>query len=476
MKNILQNHIEGIPLTKQRLDDDIFKQLKEHELSFISQESRESINGYIENSLDASKSLWKNLLIDAICILKVNDSREKIYNDVKENIPKFKENFKTIRLTNSYGINEIANYIEDFIKFESVLYGTDEHYRDHVEHVLQVWAIGISLISHNKFVLADKFEINKDVNFHFELPDNDKKEITISQSELWAMWTIIALCHDLGYPIEKTSKINSQAKKIIGHFGNMNFSELAYSFDIFNTFLVDKFLNIISSKANKDNGNSGNTLIQTKYRDKLSKSLEEYKHGIFSSLLLFKNLTYFLETDYYLPGNILSDEDLRQFYIRKEILRAIACHTCPKIYHLSLNTLSFLLILCDELQEWNRPKFGELLSRKYNSEPKVEIKEFNIESDQKIHIQFKYDFDIDENSRKYFVDYKFKNIHCLLRSAKGDNDRKVIFVWDVIFKTVTYTLRFDSNEDSFDLMRFTKLNTIEGVKSVPENINIYEKD
>ena len=212
MKNILQNHIEGIPLTKQRLDDDIFKQLKEHELSFISQESRESINGYIENSLDASKSLWKNLLIDAICILKVNDSREKIYNDVKENIPKFKENFKTIRLTNSYGINEIANYIEDFIKFESVLYGTDEHYRDHVEHVLQVWAIGISLISHNKFVLADKFEINKDVNFHFELPDNDKKEITISQSELWAMWTIIALCHDLGYPIEKTSKITKTVK------------------------------------------------------------------------------------------------------------------------------------------------------------------------------------------------------------------------------------------------------------------------
>ena len=45
----------------------------------------------------------------------------------------------------------------------------------------------------------------------------------ISQSEIWAMWTIIALCHDLGYPIEKTSKINLQAKKIISHFGNMNF-------------------------------------------------------------------------------------------------------------------------------------------------------------------------------------------------------------------------------------------------------------
>ena len=245
----------------------------------------------------------------------------------------------------------------------------------------------------------------------------------------------------------------------MGYRRGLNFSELNYSFDIFNSFLVEKFLNIISSKAtNKivDEKNGAKlriTEIQTKFRDKFSKSLEEYKHGIFSSLLLFKNFTYFLESDYYISGDNLSEEDLRQFYIRKEILRSIAGHTCPKIYHLSLNTLSFLLILCDELQEWNRPKFDDLIKREPSKEPEVEIREFVLVPNQKIHIKLTYDFDILPDKTKYFVDSRFRFIHCLLRSAKDDNNRKekkVEFIWEIKFSNTQYTLCFDSNKDSFD--------------------------
>jgi len=465
MKNTILNTLKAVPLTKTRLYDDVFKKIADSQIPYISKASKSNLSKFNKDNLITLKELWKNLLIDSICVLKINDSREKIYADAKANPTKFLDHFEDIRLTSSYGIDEISKYFDDFIDFESVLYGTDEHYRDHVDHVLQVWAIGISMLSNNKFALSEGFEINMNFNFHFEIPEDNDKTNQISQSELWAMWTINALCHDLGYPIEKTAKINIQAKKIIGHFGNMNFSELSYSFDIFNTFLVDKFLNIISSKAIKKISSNGDELrlteIQTKYRDKLSKSLEEYKHGIFSSLLIFKNLTYFLETDYYLSGDSLSKEDLRQFYIRKEILRAIAAHTCPKIYHLSLNSLSFLLILCDELQEWNRPKFDELIKRKTNNEPSVEIKEFVMDSNQKVHIEFTYDFDIEDNNRKYFIDNRFRNIHCLLRSAKDDDDRKVIFIWDVIFKNKTYNLSFNSNNDSFEIMKFTEKPTSE---------------
>lgn len=484
MNKTIRNTLLSVPLNKDRLYDDVIKQIAESDIPYISKASKDNLLLFKINDIDNLKKLWKDLLIDSICVLKINDSREKIYTDAKDYPAKFLSHFEDIRLTSSYGIDEISNYFDDFIAFESVLYGTDEHYRDHVDHVLQVWAIGVSLLSSNKFTLSEGYEINMNFNFHFEIPETKNKQNQISQSEIWAMWTINSLCHDLGYPIEKTAKINTQAKKIIGHFGNMNFSELSYSFDIFNTFLVDKFLNIISSKAirknsckdkvnneleksklesddletdrNEEDEVSRFTEIQTKYRDKLSKSLEEYKHGIFSSLLLFKNLTYFLETDYYLSGDSLSKEDLRQFFIRKEILRAIAAHTCPKIYHLSLNSLSFLLILCDELQEWNRPKFDELLKRKSGNEPSVEIKEFVMEPDQKIRIQFTYNFDIEDNNRKYFIDNRFRNIHCLLRSAKDDDDRKVIFIWDVIFKNKTYNLSFNSNKDSFEIMKFTE--------------------
>ena len=66
-----------------------------------------------------------------------------------------------------------------------------------------------------------------------------------------------------------------------------------------------------------------------------------------------KWLVYFLESDYDLTqSKALKKEDARQFIIRREALRAIAIHTCPDIYHLRSNTFSFLLIICDDLQEW----------------------------------------------------------------------------------------------------------------------------
>jgi hypothetical protein len=140
-------------LDKTILNNEIFKQISESDIEYLSKETQDSMIQY-RNSSDGpqiSKQLWKNLLIDSICILKVNDSREKIYNDSKSS-NKFIENYSKIRKSSSFGIDEIDNYFNDFIEFERALYGSDEHYRDHVEHVLQVWALGLSLISHNTFL------------------------------------------------------------------------------------------------------------------------------------------------------------------------------------------------------------------------------------------------------------------------------------------------------------------------------------
>jgi hypothetical protein len=364
----------------------------------------------------------------------------------------------------------LNKYFEDFIEYESVLYGMNKYYRDHKNHVLQVWAIGIGLLGLFAPRGGDVYNINKDIDFHFQFP-MQKQENSISKSELWSMWTIIALCHDLGYPIEKTAQINKQAKKIITHFGNMQFSELDYNFNILNTFLVEKFLNIISSKVYTNivrKKKEFKTGIQTKYRDKLSKSLEDYKHGIFSSLLLFKNLTYFLETDYFMGNETLSPEDARQFYIRKDILRSIAGHTCPKMYHINMDTIAFLLILCDELQEWNRPKSDSLLNAYKDIVPTVKIKEFNMNVDngirkhkkapiiQKICIQMRYNINSNKNHEEYLVKNRYKNIHYLLRSAKEDYDRKIFFEWDIKFNDKNYSFIFDSNKSSFDQLKCIK--------------------
>jgi hypothetical protein len=435
-------------LSKEYLNNEVFKQVADSDLPFLSKSTKKCFAEYSSNgNQDNAKQLWKNLLIDAICTLKINDSREKIFLDSEKDIKILLDNWEIIRKTNTYGIDELDEYFDDFIKFETVLYGTDELYRDHVEHVLQVWGIGICLIENFQITANDDFIIKKDIDFNFQIPIDDRIK-SISKSELWAMWSIISLCHDLGYPIEKTSKINRQAKKIIAHFGNINFSELNYNFDVFNIFLVDKYLNIISSKAIQ-----GSKLIriQTKYRDKIAKSLEDYKHGVFSGLLIFKNLTYFLETDYFYDNNILTDEDIRQFYIRKEILRSISGHTCPKIYHLALDKIAFLLILCDELQEWNRPNFDEYRSFRQLKEPQVQIKEFELSENQIIHIEFLYEEqDINQNELISATKSRFKLMHNLLRSAKDDEKRKVKFIWKVKYNKNCYSFNFDSNKDSFN--------------------------
>ena len=51
---------------------------------------------------------------------------------------------------------------------------------------------------------------------------------------------------------------------------------------------------------------------------------------------------------------LFDNEDARQFYIRRDILRAISSHTCENIYHIDVATFPMILFVCDELQEWGR--------------------------------------------------------------------------------------------------------------------------
>lgn len=474
---------------------DKISQKENKEIPFLSEKTKGYLNEYYEsNKRDASgkktkeinvdllKKIWINLLIDSICFLKINDTREK-YNQTAKGIQDnldLERKFRDNRKLNSYGIDELAKYFDAFTKFESVLYGSGKYYRDHVEHVIQVWAIGLSLIKNYDFEFPNKVTSKKElysykVNKLFsakeekeiEIIDDEsyKKidELFISQGEIFAAWTIIALCHDLGYPIEKTYNINEKFKNILKYFGNLRINELNFEFSLFNDYLIEKFLNIVSSKpviTKNEKKHFGYTEIQSKYRDKLSKSLEDYNHGVFSALLIFKSLTYFLETDYSYEKQLVSFEDLRQFYIRREILRAISGHTCPKLYHLNLNNLSFLLILCDELQEWGRPKFEDWKKGLIEDEPSdVRIKTYKKENNvHHVDIKITYDncdnIEIDkivleieeetpEKTKKMFGGYekyekqiirKFQMFHHLLRSAKDDKDRSFIFNFDIEFK------------------------------------------
>lgn len=504
------------PLTTNVIITNIFDKIANWQRGayFHSSETRTAMKKYIETlkedkqgDRECAIQLWKELLIDAICLLKINDARERLYSLGEKNIDEFSDNFEKIRNISSFGISSLEEYFNDFVEFEAVLY-TEKYYRDHIHHVIQVWGLGIGLL----FCSEDKrisLKFSEDIkyanrNFHKIGPDmalergkeDPETSKEISRTELWAMWTIISLCHDLGYPLEKASKINQKVKNIVAHFGCKDFIELNFKFDIPNTPLIEKFLKIISSKTIEDNNKTNgmeqqntcskdtphpedkgkyHTEVQQKYYDKFSKSLEEYRHGMFSGFLLFKVLVYFLETDFSPHKNTITAEDRRQFLIRREMLRAICCHTCPTIYHINLNTLSFLLILCDEIQEWNRPRFDDLYcTTEEDSAPRLRIKTFSTKEEvTTISISAKYDACLGTQYKmmEATVISKYKMFVYLLRSAKDDGNRKINFSWEIEFKDYTFKFIFDTEQQ--DMVFSTSYQKIEDTE---KPFDLFKKD
>lgn len=306
------------------------------------------------------KELWTLLIEKSIICLRYYDDREPF---------KPKEGHKTNKEPYAYGVTELKNFFERYVEYEDVLYGSASYYRDHVVHVFRVWLLGLRQLLYNNCDYLDRIKIEKcyEVNYLEKL----------------SVWTIIALTHDLGYPLQKSQEIVDKTRMMMKSFVENPLVMMDLSFSGVQNSMNDYVLRFISSKmreidtdtgllkdlkkdkkkyADKIDKNSRFVArLQPKYYFKFQKSLEHNQHGILSALIIYKLLLYFLESDYSINEDyIFEPEDTRQFYLRREILRAIASHTCKDIYQLDLNNYSFLLQLCDDAQEWGRKNISEL--------------------------------------------------------------------------------------------------------------------
>lgn len=89
------------------------------------------------------RKLWALLIKKSVICLRFYDTREP-YQTWKKKKPQ------------AYGVEKLEAYFEKFSKFESLLYGSDEFYRDHVVHLFRTWLVGVNVL------LA---ETNKDRHF-----------------------------------------------------------------------------------------------------------------------------------------------------------------------------------------------------------------------------------------------------------------------------------------------------------------------
>lgn len=348
-------------------------------------------NDNIYSHEETIRKLWVKLIKKSIKCLRYYDRREPFF-----------ENDKKVPVVE---INELITYFEHYTKSEGILYASSGKYRDHVIHAFRTWLVGMYILLTTSFTSDEKPMIEKiildgvDIRVDTKIKPKEEdlltekddciSEVTISKFEILSMWTLISLCHDLGYPFEKLKQINdNEHTKYFTAYFNFN-PNVTVSVNFSNTQdkISQDVIRFMSSRTERDEIRKKYFVrSQPKYSNKFYDSLSKCFHGSISANVLFNTLLYFKESDYNTGTSYYfeNNNDIVQYYIRREILRSIAIHTCHDIYHIKTTTMPFLLIVCDELQEWDRKTYDDFYKSKQDIESSVEL--VNI-SEKEVHIR-----------------------------------------------------------------------------------------
>ncbi len=344
----MQNGIE------QPLDDNV--------IDFLNNRIKPNDKNITYDKGQQLDDLWALLIEKSIKCLRYFDDREPFMKNDK-------------KMPVAFGIDNLKNYHKKYIDFERLLYGGANHYRDHVFHAIRTWLIGIfcllkEQLSDDNVPLISKLDLDGETNNNLFGRTNFFEKISI--------WTLIALCHDLGYPLEKSQLILEKTNNMMKEFISNPTLWNNYTFSGGQSNINEYIVKFISTKIKRLEEDKYYGRIQPKYYIKFTKSLESFKHGIVSAAIIYTTLLYFLEADFNLNDDYIFDSECaRQFYIRREILRAIASHTCSDIYSIKMSTFTSLLFVCDELQEWGRKTWDQLYIGDISNSIDLNIEAFN---------------------------------------------------------------------------------------------------
>ena len=274
-------------------------------------------------------------------------------------------------------------------------------HRDHYSHSVYVFALGLSIYANDAYFRKSY------LNF-YGLEENGESAFNFLKH-----WGLVALFHDIGYPFQLAhEQVKTYAEEVWGKEGK------AVPYVSYGN--LQEFLKIEEAAANrlietlslKKPISDLNTLLAygLKIREgydektvceKLYKRIVEQPafmdHGYFSAIILLKHL--------------LAVPNFEMSLQRLDIITAILLHNsfnkydAPNKHPISIteHPLAYLLILCDELQCWDRHAYGKISKR----DPIAYDISLNV-SGNRIFINYRYDSYIvraeDENG-KSFVKY-----------------------------------------------------------------------
>lgn len=233
-------------------------------------------------------------------------------------------------------------------------------HRDHYSHSVYVFALGLAVYAHDG-------AFRKAFSDFYGYDNGDESSYCFLK-----YWGMVSLFHDIGYPFELAhAQIRTYGEEIWGKDDN----NLFVSFGNLKKFIsVDPGVRAGLKKAFPKSGSFSTINKLLSYglnvrlgyeREAVERKLEErvvcqkyyMDHAYFSAVLLAKKLFS------------VADFEMTMQYL--DVLTAILLHNGFNKYDapgrrpiaVSEHPLSYLLILCDELQSWDRSAYGKISKR-----------------------------------------------------------------------------------------------------------------
>lgn len=256
--------------------------------------------------------------------------------------------------------------------------------RDHYIHSVNVFILGLCI-----------YAVNAKYRVAFNKTVMDKSEYPYSydtrNEEFFYRWGLASLFHDVGYPVEIVGRqinkfvdfatnVDGKSGKVNAQLSFANFDELnciaevlpkreftKCYFDLYEDSIYIDTLRPLDLLAHKIHKALGVDLKAVKFAlddfVNVMARLSFIDHGFFSAIIVLKWYGFLIQSAGYKPEYF--------FWPVLDSASAVLLHNCYKNMlqkkPFSLGPLSpashpiaYLLILCDELQEWNREAYGML--------------------------------------------------------------------------------------------------------------------
>ncbi|AWX31711.1 RyR domain-containing protein [Methanosphaera sp. BMS] len=282
--------------------------------------------------------------------------------------------------------NTILDLVEIMKKYEENTGDLIDKQRDHFIHSVNVFLLGLAIYSQNEKYrkIFMEYIVASPYTKYYKIKN------IFSDEEFLYRWGIAALFHDIGYPVEIIGKqlkkfLNDGIKSIsddyktdtaidfkdFNEFNTIVKMKTDFNDDYRNEYEKAKFLDLFKPTdimANKIVIDFSDVDIEElkKHLNDFVNIMGEYgfiDHGFFSAILVLNSYGYLVQKYsknfdfFYYPIVDSATAILLHNYYRNVLMKK---PFCQGNMNPTKSPLSYLLILCDELQEWNRQPFGVL--------------------------------------------------------------------------------------------------------------------